>query len=143
MVSAFHITKVLPINSFIVKVLVIEYGPFDSGEDGVLVPGAYFPVPYLWLPLISTPQSALNNQVYGVTCARVVGGGSTINAMVGSLATHSSYSCLPFLKFFHRGGAAEYNTWEALGATGWTWNGLLPYFKKSELNVVHNIPQHH
>jgi choline dehydrogenase-like flavoprotein len=97
-----------------VKVLVIEYGPFDSGEDGVLVPGAYFPVPYLWLPLVSTPQSALNNQVYGVTCARVVGGGSAINAM-----------------FFHRGGAAEYNTWEELGATGWTWNNLLPYFKKA------------
>lgn len=74
-------------------------------------------MPYLWLPLLSTPQSALNNQVYGVTCARVVGGGSTINAM-----------------FFHRGGAAEYNTWGALGATGWTWNGLLPYFKKVRMH---------
>lgn len=34
--------------------------------------------------------------------------------------------------FFHRGGAAEYNTWQALGADGWNWNLLLPYFKKSE-----------
>ncbi|KAF2744933.1 GMC oxidoreductase [Sporormia fimetaria CBS 119925] len=98
-----------------VKVLVIEYGPFDNGEDYVLVPGAFFPVPYMWLTLLSTPQSALNDQVYGVTCARVVGGGSTINAM-----------------FFHRGSAGEYNSWEALGAEGWTWDGLLPYFKKSE-----------
>ncbi|KAG9188406.1 hypothetical protein G6011_02329 [Alternaria panax] len=41
-----------------ITVLVIEYGPFDQGEDGVMVPGAYFPVLYLWLLLISTPQTA-------------------------------------------------------------------------------------
>ncbi|KAF2200642.1 choline dehydrogenase-like protein [Delitschia confertaspora ATCC 74209] len=98
-----------------VSVLVIEYGPFDQKEDGVLVPGAYFPVPYLWLPLFSTPQTALNNTVYGVPCGRAVGGGSAVNAM-----------------FFHRSSAAEYDAWDDLGADGWDWDGLLPYFKKSE-----------
>ncbi|KAF2106847.1 choline dehydrogenase-like protein [Lophiotrema nucula] len=98
-----------------VSVLVIEYGPFDQREDGVMIPGAYFPVPYLWLPLLSTPQTALNGTVYSVPCGRVVGGGSVVNAM-----------------FFHRSSALEYDSWEALGATGFDFHSLLPYFKKSE-----------
>ncbi|KAH9863604.1 hypothetical protein J1614_009536 [Plenodomus biglobosus] len=78
-----------------------------------MVPGAYFPVPYLWLPLMSTPQSALGGMVYGVPCGKVVGGGSVVNAM-----------------FFHRSDAELYDTWEELGATGWGWANLIPYFKK-------------
>ncbi|KAF2189246.1 GMC oxidoreductase [Zopfia rhizophila CBS 207.26] len=98
-----------------VSVLVIEYGPFDQKEDSVLVPGAYFPVPYLWLPFSSTPQTALGGTVYSVPCGRVVGGGSAVNAM-----------------FFHRSSAEDYDAWDALGAKGWNWNSLFPYFKKSE-----------
>ncbi|KAF2627624.1 GMC oxidoreductase [Macroventuria anomochaeta] len=98
-----------------VKVLVIEYGPLDQREDGVMVPGAYFPVPYLWLPLMSTPQAALNGTSYSVPCGRAVGGGSVVNAM-----------------FFHRSDASFYDTCDALGARGWSWTSMLPYFKKSE-----------
>lgn len=93
--------------------MVIEYGPFDQNEDSVLVPGAYFPVPYLWLPLSSTPQAALGGAVYGVPCGRVVGGGSVVNAM-----------------FFHRSSAIDYDAWDRLGAAGWAWDDLFPYFKK-------------
>jgi choline dehydrogenase-like flavoprotein len=32
--------------------------------------------------------------------------------------------------FFHRSDAELYNAWEELGATGWGWFDLLPYFKK-------------
>ncbi|KAJ8107527.1 hypothetical protein OPT61_g8803 [Boeremia exigua] len=98
-----------------VTVLVIEYGPLDKGEDGVMVPGAYFPVPYLWLPLMSVPQTALDNKSYSVPCGRAVGGGSVVNAM-----------------FFHRSDASFYDTCDSLGAHGWSWKDLLPYFKKSE-----------
>lgn len=78
-----------------------------------MIPGAYFPVPYLWLPLMSTPQAALGGTAYSVPCGRVVGGGSVVNAM-----------------FFHRADAELYDAWQELGATGWSWNDLLPYFKK-------------
>jgi choline dehydrogenase len=78
-----------------------------------MIPGAYFPVPYLWLPLMSTPQTALGGTSYGVPCGRVVGGGSVVNAM-----------------FWHRSDAALYQAWVALGATGWGWADLFPYFKK-------------
>lgn len=37
-----------------------------------MIPGSYFPVPYLWLPLNSVPQTALGGTVYNVPCGRVV-----------------------------------------------------------------------
>ncbi|EJT82278.1 hypothetical protein GGTG_02252 [Gaeumannomyces tritici R3-111a-1] len=98
-----------------VNVLVIETGPFDKDEDSVLVPGAFFPVPYLWPGLTSAPQTELNNRTFAVPAGRGVGGGSIVNGMV-----------------FLRGGRTEYSHWERLGAEGWGWDGLLPYFKKSE-----------
>ncbi|TDZ22886.1 Dehydrogenase xptC [Colletotrichum orbiculare MAFF 240422] len=98
-----------------INVLVIETGPFDKDEDSVLVPGAFFPVPYLWLGLNSSPQAALNNRSFAVPAGRVVGGGSVVNGMV-----------------YVRSGKTDYAAWEKLGAKGWGWDGLFPYFKKSE-----------
>ncbi|KAJ3962890.1 hypothetical protein N0V92_000326 [Colletotrichum tropicale] len=98
-----------------VNVLVIETGPFDKDEDSVLIPGAFNPVPYLWPDLISAPQTELNNRSFLVPAGRVVGGGSVVNGMV-----------------FVRAGKAEYAAWEELGAEGWGWDGIFPYFKKSE-----------
>lgn len=101
------------LNRNTVSVLVIEAGPFDNGEEGVAIPGASDPAAYIWQPLTSQPQTALHNRTFLATCARVVGGGSVVNAMV-----------------FLRGGKPEYAAWEGLGAKGWDWDGLLPYFKK-------------
>jgi len=50
--------------------------------------------------------------------ARVLGGGSSIN---GQLA--------------NRGSPADYAEWERLGARGWSWNDVLPYFKKVERDM--------
>ena len=47
--------------------------------------------------------------------ARVLGGGSSINAQVGN-----------------RGIPDDYDEWERLGAAGWGWNDVLPYFRKLE-----------
>jgi len=66
----------------VVTVLVIEAGPLDRGEDGILIPGAFSPWLYFWPGLVSTPQAGLNNRTVDVITAQVVGGGSTINAMV-------------------------------------------------------------
>lgn len=91
---------------------MIEAGPFDQGQDGVVIPGAYDPSPYFW-PIVSEPQEALHDGVFLATSARVVGGGSTINAMI-----------------FARGDAQDYEAWTKLGNAGWTWSDLLPYFIK-------------
>lgn len=94
------------------SVLVVEAGPLDEGENAVLVPGAYNPATYFW-PMVSVPQTELNNSIHLATCARVVGGGSTINAMI-----------------FERGDVEDYKGWLSLGNEGWSWDDMLPYFKK-------------
>jgi choline dehydrogenase-like flavoprotein len=48
---------------------------------------------------------------------RGLGGSSSINAMV-----------------YLRGQREDYDDWAAAGATGWGWNDVLPYFRKSENN---------
>ncbi|KAK0647597.1 Pyranose dehydrogenase 3 [Lasiodiplodia hormozganensis] len=99
-----------------VTVLVVEFGPLDSGNEAVTVPGlageAYAPYSF---NLTSTPQRGLANRSFPVLSAAVVGGGSVVNGM-----------------FFDRGGAPDYDAWEELGNPGWGWDGLLPYFIKSE-----------
>ena len=65
-----------------VKVLVIEAGPFDKGEDAILKPGKFPPVQYWALGLLGTPQPELNNRVHASLTGRLVGGGSAVNAAV-------------------------------------------------------------
>src|SRR5690606_4360204 len=48
---------------------------------------------------------------------KVLGGSSSINAMC-----------------YIRGHARDYDEWAAMGATGWDWHSVLPYFKRSEHN---------
>jgi 5-(hydroxymethyl)furfural/furfural oxidase len=57
--------------------------------------------------------------------ARVMGGGSSIN---GQLA--------------NRGAPSDYEEWEARGAAGWSWNAVLPYFKKVERDMDFDGPWH-
>lgn len=57
--------------------------------------------------------------------ARLVGGGSSIN---GELA--------------NRGTPDDYDEWESLGAVGWGWNGVLPYFRKLENDLDYRGPLH-
>ncbi len=47
--------------------------------------------------------------------ARILGGGSAINALMTN-----------------RGAPADYDEWQRLGAEGWSWASCLPYFRKLE-----------
>lgn len=98
-----------------ITVLVLEYGPFDDQGDGVLVPGLWAPFPYFWPALLSTPQPGLLNQTFLAPVGAVVGGGSVVTGL-----------------FFHRGGISDFAGWESLGNPGWDWEGILPYYRKSE-----------
>ena len=57
--------------------------------------------------------------------ARVMGGGSSIN---GQLA--------------NRGAPADYDAWPALGAPGWHWDAVLPFFRKIERDIDFDGPLH-
>jgi 5-(hydroxymethyl)furfural/furfural oxidase len=50
--------------------------------------------------------------------ARVLGGGSSINGMLGN-----------------RGAPSDYDDWDMAGAEGWNWSNVLPYFRKLETDL--------
>ncbi|RPB09544.1 alcohol oxidase [Morchella conica CCBAS932] len=97
-------------------VLVIESGNLDDQEDEVLVPGMAGGTGKKYMyNMTCIPQKNINNRTYSLLAAHVVGGGTVVNGM-----------------FFDRGSRGDYDLWEALGNPGWGWNGIYPYFKKSE-----------
>jgi choline dehydrogenase-like flavoprotein len=65
----------------------------------------------------TVPQTGLNGRRGYQPRGRGLGGSSAINAMV-----------------YLRGQPEDYDGWAAGGATGWGWQDLLPYFKRSENN---------
>jgi choline dehydrogenase len=64
------------------------------------------------------PEPGLNGRVLKYPRGRVLGGSSSINGMV-----------------YIRGHALDYDGWRQLGNIGWSWNDVLPYFKRSENQV--------
>jgi len=66
----------------------------------------------------TVPQKQLKNRVLRFTQAKVIGGGSSINAQL-----------------YTRGVPADYDEWvRDAGAVGWSYRDVLPYFKRSENN---------
>src|SRR5256884_8454069 len=61
------------------------------------------------------PDPALDNRRAFWPRGKVLGGSSSINAMV-----------------YVRGQPADFDDWRAAGNPGWSWQELLPYFKKLE-----------
>ena len=56
---------------------------------------------------------------------RVMGGGSSINYQAAN-----------------RGTPDDYDEWESMGAAGWSWDGVLPYFRKLETDQHFDGPLH-
>ncbi len=73
----------------------------------------------------TTPQKAMRDKVFTYTQAKVIGGGSAINAQI-----------------YTRGAAQDYDGWRQMGCEGWSYEDVLPYFKKSEDNDTHNGRYH-
>lgn len=66
----------------------------------------------------TVPQKHMKNRVLRYTQAKVIGGGSSINAQL-----------------YTRGNAADYDLWASEdGCDGWDYRSVLPYFKRAEDN---------
>jgi choline dehydrogenase len=101
------------------SVLLIEAGGPAEGET-FEVPsqwGRQFATKYDW-DYVSELEPQLGRRRTYLPRGRALGGTSAMNAML-----------------YVRGAPADYDEWAALGATGWGWEDVLPYFIRSEANV--------
>ena len=98
-------------------VLVIEHGGSDAGPF-IQMPGALsYPMNmgiYDW-GFRTEPEPHLDGRVLATPRGKVIGGSSSINGMV-----------------YVRGHARDFDTWAGMGATGWAYADVLPYFKRME-----------
>ncbi|WP_171180174.1 GMC family oxidoreductase [Ruegeria sp. HKCCD8929] len=74
----------------------------------------------------TAPQKHMKGREVWFTQAKVIGGGSTINAQI-----------------YTRGNARDYDSWSDVhGCNGWSYRELLPYFKRAEANERFNDDYH-
>ncbi len=109
-------------------VLVLEAGGSDKNPL-IRMPAGFVKLltaeKYMWF-YQSTVQQRLSGRQPVVPTGRVVGGGSSVNAMV-----------------YIRGQAEDYGHWvEATGDESWGWEGLLPRFRAMESNNRFNDDLH-
>jgi choline dehydrogenase len=99
------------------SVIVIEAGGSDFGPFIQMPAALAWPMSmkrYNW-GYHSEPQANLNNRRITAPRGKVLGGSSSINGLV-----------------YVRGHSEDFNRWEELGARGWSYADVLPYFKRME-----------
>lgn len=102
------------------RVCLIEAGGRDTNPL-IHVPVGFAKMttgPMTW-GLMTAPQKHANNREIPYAQARVLGGGSSINAEI-----------------FTRGHPSDYDEWVDLGADGWGFKDIQKYFLRSEGNSV-------
>ena len=100
------------------EVVLIEAGPPDKAQQ-IHIPAAWpqlFKSRYDW-DYASEREPRLDRRRVYLPRGKVLGGSSSINAMA-----------------YIRGARADYDGWARDGATGWAYDDLLPYFRRSEAN---------
>jgi choline dehydrogenase-like flavoprotein len=101
-----------------VEVLLLEAGGPDTVPE-LHIPAA-FPAVFkssLDWDLLGEPEPGLDNRRLYLPRGRVIGGSGSINAMI-----------------YLRGNRADYDEWAELGCEGWSYDDVLPYFKRAEDN---------
>ena len=99
------------------SVLVLEYGGTDVGPLIQMPSALAIPMNmkrYNW-GFETEPEPHLGGRRLATPRGKVVGGSSSINGMV-----------------YVRGHAKDFDTWEDMGAKGWAYKNVVPYFKRME-----------
>ena len=101
-----------------VKVLLIEAGPSDSRRE--------ISIPAAWVSLFKSeldwhyetaPEQQLDGRKIYWPRGKTLGGSSSTNAQI-----------------YLRGARFDFDEWAANGASGWSYDEVLPYFRKAEKN---------
>ncbi len=115
------------------RVLMLERGPAKASG----LSGFFLPMPAAWMKGIQgsdvvemhqpVPQVHLNGRAPTVGQAAILGGGSSVNAMV-----------------YTRGQQEDYDHWDKFlgGKSGWSFKDMLPHFKAMEYNHQFNDQWH-
>ena len=100
------------------SVLLLEAGPADR-HPFIHIPAGFTKLsgPKVNWGYRTVPQKHLDNREMWYPQGRTLGGGSSINAMI-----------------YTRGHRSDYDRWAAGGATGWSYEDVLPYFRRAESN---------
>ncbi|WP_417708747.1 choline dehydrogenase [Roseibium aggregatum] len=99
------------------RVLVLEFGGTDVGPLIQMPAALSYPMNmplYDW-GYASEPEPHLGGRRLATPRGKVIGGSSSINGMV-----------------YVRGHACDFDTWEEMGASGWGYRHVLPYYKRQE-----------
>ncbi|HEY9659731.1 MAG TPA: GMC family oxidoreductase N-terminal domain-containing protein [Allocoleopsis sp.] len=108
------------------RVLLLEAGKTDTEPNIHTITT----VAKLWgteldWQFVSEPQRSLNGRRINLIQGKVLGGGSSVHAMM-----------------YVRGNKRNFDLWNALGNEGWSYADVLPYFKKSEAYAGGRNPFH-
>lgn len=110
------------------RVLLLEAGTASGQEASVLQPaaalGRAFSGEAAWAD-VTVPQTALGGRCVDLVQGRGLGGGSSLNT----------------LSWF-QGHPEDYDTWEQSGAAGWSWEQVLPIFRRIENDSAGTGPFH-
>lgn len=100
-----------------IRVLLLEAGGRDTNP--------WIPVPLGFVQMVGDPKVAWldmtkKTESFGgrsipLTQGKMLGGSSSLNGML-----------------YVRGQKEDYDSWSEMGCTGWSWDDVLPYFKRSE-----------
>ncbi len=105
------------------RVLVLEAGrdTAPGAEPADILdsyPRSYYNDAYFWPGLKVHWRRRDNSPAVGFSQGRVMGGGSSVMGMVA-----------------YRGTPDDYAEWQSLGAAGWGWDDVLPYYRKLESDL--------
>ena len=118
------------------RVLLLEAGrDTPPGNEGAEVRDTFYRAIYnrrntwpgitaQWQPLPHNDPDAVPAFPYDQ--GRVMGGGSSVNSMVSI-----------------RGMPGDFEEWEAAGAEGWGWNGVIKYYKRLETDTDYGDDPRH
>jgi choline dehydrogenase len=99
------------------RVLLIEAGGPDRNPF-IHIPAGYMKLldhPTITWGFTAEPDPGVNNRAILYPRGRVLGGSSSINGMI-----------------YVRGQPEDFDHWAQLGNRGWSWDDVLPYFKRAE-----------
>lgn len=101
-------------------VCVLEAGMADT-HPFIRIPAGFVKLltsPRMMWQFVAEPGAAIGGRAIALPQGRVVGGSSSVNGLA-----------------YTRGQAEDFDDWAALGNKGWSFEEVLPYFKRSERRI--------